>query len=90
VSVETETGGSGVRLPQGRGAASIAYSHGHQSHQMAPGSVALPAPLAESIGVAVMRSFTGGRSSIGPGSDGIGTVMCGRAQAVTFATANRG
>jgi hypothetical protein len=75
VSVETETGGSGVRLPQGRGAASIAYSHGHQSHQTDPGRVALLAPLAGSIGVAVMRSFTGGAFSIDSGSDGTNPAM---------------
>jgi hypothetical protein len=71
VSVETETGGSGVRLAHGCGAAWIAYSHGHQSHQAGPGDVALLAPLADAIGVAVMRSFTGGGCSIEPASDGI-------------------
>jgi hypothetical protein len=45
VSVETDTGGSGVLFDQTR-CRSIAYSHGHQSHQAAAGEVALPAPLA--------------------------------------------
>ena len=57
VSVETETGGSGVLFDQGR-CGSIAYSQGHQSHQVAAGKVALAAPLAGCTGVAVMRSFT--------------------------------
>ncbi|HEX5196963.1 MAG TPA: hypothetical protein VFW26_07145 [Gaiellales bacterium] len=45
MSVETETGGSGVRFDQTR-CGSIANSQGHQSHQVAAGEVALPAPLA--------------------------------------------
>ncbi|HET8805628.1 MAG TPA: hypothetical protein VFM47_04105 [Gaiellales bacterium] len=45
MSVDTETGGSGVRFDQGR-CGSIANSQGHQSHQAAAGEVALPAPVA--------------------------------------------
>ena len=59
VSVETDTGGSGVMSDQRHGV--IAYIHGHQS-QSDNGSpeVASPAPVVAETGVVVVRSFTGG------------------------------
>jgi hypothetical protein len=70
VSVDTDTGGSRVEFDQVLG--SIAYSQGHQSHQMDCRAVAQLAPLAGGKGVAVMRSFTGGVArSIEWRSDGV-------------------
>jgi HD-GYP domain-containing protein (c-di-GMP phosphodiesterase class II)/putative methionine-R-sulfoxide reductase with GAF domain len=72
--VHTDGGGTGVAFDHGRPCTTIAYIHGHQSHQPEAGRVAELAPLAGGNGVAVMRSFTGGvASSIGSASDVTGT-----------------